>query len=47
MAVFSRLATAVQLFSIILTPALGAVTSKDYDYVIIVHVQFCSIADEQ
>ena len=35
MAVFSRLATAVQLFSIILTPALGAVTSKDYDYVIV------------
>lgn len=35
MAVFSRLATAVQLFSIILTPALGAATSKDYDYVIV------------
>ena len=35
MAVFSRLATAVQLFSIILTPALCAATSKDYDYVIV------------
>lgn len=35
MAVFSRLATAVQLFSIIFTPALAAATSKDYDYVIV------------
>lgn len=35
MPVFSRLAVAVQLFSIILTPALAAATTKDYDYVIV------------
>lgn len=35
MPVFSRLAVAVQLLSIILTPALGAATSAEYDYVIV------------
>lgn len=35
MAVFSRLAVAVQLFSIVVTPAYAAATSKDYDYVIV------------
>ena len=35
MPVFSRLAVAVQLFSVICTPALAAATSKDYDYVIV------------
>ncbi|KAJ4983132.1 Oxygen-dependent choline dehydrogenase 7 [Stagonosporopsis vannaccii] len=35
MPVFSRLAVAVQLFSIIFTPALAVATSKDYDYVIV------------
>lgn len=35
MPVLSRLAVAVQLFSIIFTPALAAATSKDYDYVIV------------
>ena len=35
MPVFSRLAVAVQLFSIIFTPVLGAAASKDYDYVIV------------
>jgi len=35
MPVFSRLAVAVQLFSVIVTPALAAVTSKSYDYVIV------------
>lgn len=35
MPVFSRLAVAVQLFSIILTPVLGAAASVDYDYVIV------------
>ncbi|KAJ4357100.1 hypothetical protein N0V95_002756 [Ascochyta clinopodiicola] len=35
MPVFSRLAVAVQLISIIFTPALAASTPKDYDYVIV------------
>lgn len=35
MPVFSRLAVAVQLFSIICTPALAASTPKEYDYVIV------------
>lgn len=35
MPVFSRLAVAVQLLSIIISPALGAATTKDYDYVIV------------
>lgn len=35
MPIFSRLAVAVQLFSIIFTPVLGAAASKDYDYVIV------------
>jgi glycine/D-amino acid oxidase-like deaminating enzyme len=35
MPVFSRLAVAVQLFSIIFTPVLGAAAPKDYDYVIV------------
>lgn len=34
MAVFSRLAAAVQLFSILITPALGAAVQQ-YDYVIV------------
>jgi ribulose 1,5-bisphosphate synthetase/thiazole synthase len=35
MPVFSRLAVAVQLLSIILTPALAATTPNTYDYVIV------------
>lgn len=35
MPVFSRLAVAVQLLSIVITPALAASTPKDYDYVIV------------
>jgi cation diffusion facilitator CzcD-associated flavoprotein CzcO len=35
MPAFSRLAVAVQLISIIFTPALAASTPKDYDYVIV------------
>jgi hypothetical protein len=35
MPVFSRLAVAVQLFSIIFTPALAASTPQNYDYVIV------------
>ncbi|CAO2649878.1 Nn.00g011700.m01.CDS01 [Neocucurbitaria sp. VM-36] len=35
MPVFSRLAVAVQLFSIFLSPVLGAVAGQQYDYVIV------------
>lgn len=35
MPVFSRLAVAVQLLSIIFTPALAATTPNTYDYVIV------------
>jgi ribulose 1,5-bisphosphate synthetase/thiazole synthase len=35
MPVFSRLVVAVQLFSIVFTPALAVSTHKDYDYVIV------------
>ncbi|KAH6639575.1 choline dehydrogenase-like protein [Boeremia exigua] len=35
MPVFSRLAVAVQLFGVILTPALAAATAQEYDYVIV------------
>jgi hypothetical protein len=35
MPVFSRLAVAVQLFSIIFTPTLAASTPQNYDYVIV------------
>jgi succinate dehydrogenase/fumarate reductase flavoprotein subunit len=35
MPVFSRLAVAVQLFSIIFTPALAASAPQNYDYVIV------------
>lgn len=35
MPVFSRLAVAVQLFSIFLSPVLGAAATQQYDYVIV------------
>lgn len=35
MPAFSRVAAAVQLFSIIVSPALAAVASQTYDYVIV------------
>ena len=35
MPVFSRLAVAVQLFSIFLSPALTASVSQEYDYIIV------------
>jgi hypothetical protein len=35
MPAFSRVAAAVQLFSIIISPALAAVASQTYDYVIV------------
>ena len=34
MPVFSRLAVAVQLFAVILSPVLGAAAKPQYDYVI-------------
>lgn len=35
MPVFSRVAVAVQLFSILLNPVLGAAAAQQYDYVIV------------
>jgi Icc-related predicted phosphoesterase len=35
MPVFSRLAVAVQLFSILFTSALGAAATQQYDYVVV------------
>jgi ribulose 1,5-bisphosphate synthetase/thiazole synthase len=35
MAAFSRVAAAVQLFSVLVSPALAAVASHTYDYVIV------------
>jgi hypothetical protein len=35
MPAFSRLAVAVQLFAVFLSPALGAAASQQYDYVIV------------
>jgi hypothetical protein len=35
MPVFSRLAVAVQLFAVILSPVLGAAAKPQYDYVIV------------
>jgi ribulose 1,5-bisphosphate synthetase/thiazole synthase len=35
MPAFSRLAVAVQLFSIFLSPALAASVSQEYDYIIV------------
>jgi ribulose 1,5-bisphosphate synthetase/thiazole synthase len=35
MPVFSRLAVAVQLFAVFLSPVLGAATTQQYDYVIV------------
>jgi ribulose 1,5-bisphosphate synthetase/thiazole synthase len=35
MPAFSRVAAAVQLFSVIISPALAAVASQTYDYVIV------------
>ena len=35
MPVFSRLAVAVQLFGIFLSPVLGTAASQSYDYVIV------------
>jgi len=35
MPAFSRLAVAVQLFTVFLSPVLGAVAGKQYDYVIV------------
>jgi hypothetical protein len=35
MPVFSRLAVAVQLFAVFLSPVLGAAATQQYDYVIV------------